>query len=482
MPVSEVVLARDPVVDVNDYVNRGGGVGYQMARALATDGVLAELQHAGLRGRGGAGFPTWRKWQSVLSAAGQTKYVVANGAEGEPGTFKDRAIMRANPYQVVEGLAIAALVMGCDEVFIAVKASFERERVALLRAAHELLDADLIGDLAINVVCGPEEYLFGEEKALLEVIEGRDPQPRQLPPYLHGLYATVPQLGWHSHEPELGHARGDESNPTLVSNVETFANVTHIVARGADWYRTLGTADDHGTIVATVVGDVREPCVVEVELGTTMRELIELAGGVGPGHRVKAVFSGVTNPLLPGDLVDVALTHDAMARAGSGLGAAGFIVYDETACMVEVAAQFSRFLWVESCGQCTACKLGMRPHHQRARPAPAGRCLRVGCAADPAGARGGGRRQPLLPPRRGTAGHRERTPLLPRGLRRPPRTRMPDAARARVPQDHRSRTRHRHLRHPPGRQAARLDLRGLITRAGRGVRAREGAARRYPTC
>ncbi len=358
MPVSEVVLARNPVVDVNDYVDRGGGVGYQMARALATDGVLAELRHAGLRGRGGAGFPVWRKWQSVLSGAGQTRYVVANGAEGEPGTFKDRAIMRANPYQVVEGLAIAALVMECDEVFIAVKASFERERVALLRAAHELLDADLIGDLAVNVVCGPEEYLFGEEKALLEVIEGRDPQPRQLPPYLHGLYATVPQLGWHSHEPEVGHARGDESNPTLVSNVETFANVTHIVARGADWYHTLGTGDDHGTIVATVVGDVREPCVVEVEMGTPLRELIELAGGVGPGHRVKAVFSGVTNPLLPGDLIDVALTHDAMARAGSGLGAAGFIVYDETACMVEVAAQFSRFLWVESCGQCTACKLG----------------------------------------------------------------------------------------------------------------------------
>jgi NADH-quinone oxidoreductase subunit F len=358
MPTAEVVLAQEPVVDIDDYVDRGGGAGYQMARAMRTDGVLAELRHSGLRGRGGAGFPVARKWESVLSAQGTTKYVVGNAAEGEPGTFKDRAIIRANPYQVIEGLAIAAWCLGCGEVFVAVKTSFERERSALVRAAHELLDADLIGDLTITVACGPEEYLFGEEKALLEVIEGRDPQPRQLPPYVHGLYATAPQLGWHSHEPESGHGRGEESNPTLVGNIETFANVTHIIAQGADSYRTFGTGAEPGTVVATVVGDVAIPRTVEIELGTTMRELIDLAGGVASGHRVKAVFSGVTNPLLEGDRLDVALTHAAMAAAGSGLGAAGFIVYDNSACMVEVAEQFSRFLWVESCGQCTACKLG----------------------------------------------------------------------------------------------------------------------------
>jgi NADH-quinone oxidoreductase subunit F len=283
---------------------------------------------------------------------------VCNAAEGEPATFKDRALLRSNPYQVIEGLAIAALAVGTTEVFIALKASFIPEREAVLRAVEELQASGLADDLTVGIVAGPEEYLFGEEKALLEVIEGNDPQPRWLPPYLHGLFATAPQLGWQSHEPEPGHERGEVSNPTLVDNAETLANVPHVVARGADWFRSFGTAQSPGTVVCTMVGDVGRPGVTEVELGTPLRALLESTGGVAPGRSVKAVFSGITNPVLRGDRIDTPLTYEDLTAAGSGLGAAGFVVYDDTACMIDVATAFSRFLWVESCGQCPACKLG----------------------------------------------------------------------------------------------------------------------------
>jgi NADH:ubiquinone oxidoreductase subunit F (NADH-binding) len=353
-----LLLPEVPVTTVDAYLEAGGGRGLEHARSIGPDGVIDAIRRSGLRGRGGAGFPTGRKWQSVRQAPGTTKYVVCNAAEGEPGTFKDRAILRANPYQVVEGLAIAAFAMGAVEVFLALKATFAREREAVIAAAQQLEAAGVLADLTVTIVNGPEEYLYGEESALLEVIEGRDPLPRQVPPYLHGLFATTPQLGWHSHEPERGHARGDESNPTLVNNVETLANATHILARGPEWFRSMGTPESPGTVVATVVGDVVRPGVVEVELGTPLREVIAERGGIAPDRRIKAVFSGVTNAVLPGTAVDVPLAHEPMARAGSGMGAAGFIVYDDTACMVDVARVFARFLWVESCGQCPACKLG----------------------------------------------------------------------------------------------------------------------------
>lgn len=353
-----LLLPEVPVSTVAAYLDAGGGRGLERARSIGPDRVIDTLRRSGLRGRGGAGFPAGRKWDSVAHAPGTTKYVVANGAEGEPGTFKDRAILRANPYQVVEGLAIAALAVGASEVFIALKASFERERDAVIAAAQELEAAGVLADLTVTIVSGPEEYLYGEESALLEVIEGRDPLPRQVPPYLHGLFATSPQLGWHSHEPERGHRRGDESNPTLVNNVETLANAAHILAQGPEWFRSMGTRESPGTVVATVVGDVLRPGVVEVELGTPLREVIAERGGVAPDRRIKAVCSGVTNALLPGTKIDVPLAHEPMARAGSGLGAAGFVVYDDTTCMVDVARVFARFLWVESCGQCPACKLG----------------------------------------------------------------------------------------------------------------------------
>jgi NADH:ubiquinone oxidoreductase subunit F (NADH-binding) len=352
------ILGASAIESLDDYLARGGGAGLEQARSLGPDATVELLAASGLRGRGGAGFPTATKWRSVQRAAGRHRYCVCNGAEGEPGTFKDRAILRANPYQVVEGLAIAALVVGASEVFIALKASFTRERERVLRAVTEMEQAGLLGELSVALVAGPEEYLFGEEKALLEVIEGNDPLPRWLPPYIHGLFATAPQLGWSSHAPEVGHSGGHESNPTLVNNVETLANVTFVLAHGVEAFRSRGTESSPGTVVCTVVGDVARPQVVEVELGTPLRDLLAHCGGPRPGRRIKAVFPGVTNALLTEAQLDTPCTYEDFARAGSGLGAGGFIVYDDSACMVEVAAVFSRFLWVESCGQCPPCKLG----------------------------------------------------------------------------------------------------------------------------
>jgi len=223
-------------------------------------------------------------------------------------------------------------------------------------AAQEMQAAGFAQECEINIVAGPEDYLYGEEKALLEVIEGNDPLPRWLPPYLHGLFATAPQLGWQAHEPEPGADTEGGSNPTLVNNAETLSNIPHIVVRGAEWFRSLGTAASPGTIVCTVVGDVVRPGVVEVELGTPLRQVLDACGGPHPGRAIRAVFSGVSNPVLTASDLDTPLSYEAMEGAGSGLGAAGFIVYDDTACMVEVGRMWSRFLAVESCGQCPPCK------------------------------------------------------------------------------------------------------------------------------
>jgi len=354
----EIVLPARPVASVDDWLGAGGGLGLARARELGPDRTIEELERAGVRGHGGAGFPAATKWRTVRHSPGRHRYAVCNAAEGEPGTFKDRAILRANPYQVVEGLAIAAFVLDAREVFIALKATFARERERVLTAVTEMEEAGLVGDLSIGIVAGPEEYLFGEEKALLEVIEGNDPLPRWLPPYVHGLYATAPQLGWQAHEPEAGHTRGHESNPTAVNNVETLAHVTHVLANGVDWYRALGTALSPGTVVCTVVGDSERDGVVEVECGTPLREVLTMFGAPRPGRTLRAVLPGVTNEVITERLLDVPLSFETFTEVGSGLGAAGFIVYDETACMVDVAAVLSRFLYVESCGQCPPCKLG----------------------------------------------------------------------------------------------------------------------------
>ncbi len=354
------LVPDEAITSMDGYLERGGGAGIARAVELGPRAVLDELDRSGLRGRGGAGFPTGRKWRTIAEAAGRTRYVVCNAAEGEPGTFKDRAILRADPYQVVEGIAIAAFAMGAREAFIGLKASFTRERDAVTRAVVEMEQAGFFDDLSVGIVAGPEEYLFGEEKAMLEVIEGNDPLPRWLPPYLHGLFATSPQLGWEAHAAERGAstATAGGSNPTLVNNVETLANVTNVLAGGADWFRSLGTRESTGNVVCTVSGDVERAGVLEVEFGTPLRDVLAHFGAPRSGRRVKAVLPGVSNAVLPGTRIDVPVSYEGFAAAGSGLGSAGFVVYDDTACMAQLACLLSRFLWVESCGQCPPCKLG----------------------------------------------------------------------------------------------------------------------------
>ena len=354
-------MPEAPVTSVGDYVATGGGRALQLAREKGSGWVVEQLVASGLRGRGGAGFPAGRKWESVASAGPELgdRYVVANGAEGEPGTFKDRPIMRANPYQVVEGLAIAAIVVNAREAFIAVKASFAPEIAALERALTEMAREGLVSDAPISLVTGPEEYLFGEEKALLEVIEGNDPMPRWLPPYLHGLFATTPQEGWQGADRPRSDGERVGSNPTLVNNVESIASVPLILARGPDWYRGIGTPDTPGPLVCTIVGDVERAGFAEIEPGITLREVIEtIGGGVRDGREIKAVLSGVSNPVLTAAALDAPVSYEGLAAAGGGLGSAGFIVYDDTRDMLAVARMVSRFLYVESCGQCRACKFG----------------------------------------------------------------------------------------------------------------------------
>lgn len=344
------LLPPEPVTSLEAYLAAGGGRGLERARQLGPDQTIQEISLARLRGRGGAGFPTGTKWASIRLAPGDTRYAAVNAAEGEPGTFKDRSLLRANPYQLVEGLAIAAVSVGAAEAFVAVKRTFAREITAVETALAEMQAAGML-DVPVRLVLGPDEYLFGEETGMLEVIEGNAPLPRFLPPYQYGLFATALQLGWTPHGSE---ATPRSINATLVNNVETLSNVPHILANGAEWFRQMGTARSPGTVVCTVVGDTVRAGVAEVEMGTALGEVIDhIGGGVAPGRRIKAIFSGVSNPvIMPADLAKP-LTYEDLP-----LGAAGFVVYDDTACIVELAHLLSRFLYVESCGQCPACKLG----------------------------------------------------------------------------------------------------------------------------
>jgi NADH-quinone oxidoreductase subunit F len=349
------VLPDERVSSLADHLRRGGGAGLERAVELGPAGTIEEIRRSGLRGRGGGGFPTHRKWAGVAAQTSGARYVVANGAEGEPGTFKDRAILRRDPYQVIEGLIIAGYAVGASAGFVCTKAAYAEEADALERAAEEMQAAGMCESCSITIVRGPDAYLYGEEKAMLEVIEGRAPLPRVLPPYEHGLFAGGPSEGWEATVRSSGGA-----GPTVVNNVETLAHVGHILREGPEAFRQRGTDESPGTIVCTVVGDVARSGVAEVALGTPVGLVIEAIAGTVDRSNVKAVLSGVANPVLLGDRLDAPLSYEGFRAAGSGLGSAGLIVYGEDACMVEVARQVSRFLAVESCGQCLPCKEGSR--------------------------------------------------------------------------------------------------------------------------
>ncbi|QGG94251.1 NADH-ubiquinone oxidoreductase-F iron-sulfur binding region domain-containing protein [Actinomarinicola tropica] len=351
------VLDPEPVTSLEAYVERGGGAGLEAALRMGGLAVIEELDAAGLRGRGGAGFPTGTKWRTVVENRDPTVAVtvVVNAAEGEPGSFKDRMLLRRNPYRVLEGALIAASVVDADRVVVATKASFTGERDAMEAAMREVEAAGWAPDMALSVVGGPGEYLFGEETALLEVLAGRGPFPRVAPPYRRGIDPTDDT----SAEAELtGPSGPGTGDPALVNNAETMAHVAMILAEGPDWFREVGTADSPGTVVCTISGDVERSGVVEVAMGTPLSEVIALvAGDPRKGRRWSAALSGVASSVLPAELFATPLTYEDMAAAGSGLGAAGFIVLDDGTDLVALAEGVSRFLSIESCGQCLPCKL-----------------------------------------------------------------------------------------------------------------------------
>jgi NADH:ubiquinone oxidoreductase subunit F (NADH-binding) len=354
MPQVDRILDREVVDDLDGYVRAGGGSGLHAALHRSQESIVELVERSGLRGRGGAGFPTGRKWRSVAGRRSTgTPPVVVNAAEGEPGTFKDRILLRRNPYAVLEGALVAAVAIGADEIVVACKASFTHELDRLRTAFEELERAGWTTGFRLRIVEGPGEYLFGEETGLLEVVEGRPPFPRVMAPYRRGLGGR---------DTGTDGASARRPPPTdgpvaLVDNVETLANVPGILHHGVDWYRELGTERSPGTIICTVTGDTRRDGVGEFAMGTTLREVIEsLGAGVGPGREIAAVLSGVSNPPLSAGQLDIPLTYEHMAALGTGLGSGSFIVIDDQTPLRAVAAGVARFLATESCGQCEPCK------------------------------------------------------------------------------------------------------------------------------
>ncbi len=335
------LLPPAPVATLAEHLDAGGGRGLARARELGSDAICDELEAAGLRGRGGAGFPTARKWRGVATTAregGGTVTLVANAAEGEPGTYKDRTLIEQQPYAFLEGICIALEATGAATAHIGIKEKFTTPVSRLTGALEEIRAAGWEHAERIEVVTGPDAYLFGEESAMLEVIEGDLPMPRIVKPFEAGLAAST-----------------TEANPTVVNNVETLTHVAAILAHGADWFREAGTEDSPGTMLFTVVGDVPSPGVYELALGTPLRTLLADVAGA---EDVKAVYSGVSNAVITEAMLDTPLCFDRMREAGSGLGSGGFVVYDHSRSIVDVLSVLVRFLAVESCGQCNACKLG----------------------------------------------------------------------------------------------------------------------------
>jgi NADH:ubiquinone oxidoreductase subunit F (NADH-binding) len=352
------VLDAQPVVDLDAYAGAGGGTALEAALRLGPGPTIEELEASGLRGRGGAGFPTGRKWRTVLEHASDAiqSTVVVNASEGEPGSFKDRMLLRRNPYRILEGALVAAHTVGADSIVVALKASFHPELGRVRQAIDEVEAAGWTKGVGIAVVEGPAEYLYGEETALLEVVDGRAPFPRIAPPYRHGVDELGSEPGSTAGTMMADPGPETPAPPTLVNNAETFAHVPLVLAHGPEWFRELGTADSAGSVVCTVTGSTRRHGVGEFPMGTPLIDVVETLGGGPRSGRIQAVLSGVAHPFLPASELDTPVSYEGMEQAGAGLGAAGFIVFDDADDLVAAAEGVARFLAVESCGQCTPCK------------------------------------------------------------------------------------------------------------------------------
>ena len=336
--------------DLKGYEARGG---YKALRKILTEGisqedVIAEVKKSALRGRGGAGFPTGLKWSFMPRQFPGQKYLACNSDEGEPGTFKDRDILRYNPHSVIEGMAIAAYAMGISVGYNYIHGeiweTYERFEEALEQArAAGYLGNNIMGSnfsFQLHAHQGYGAYICGEETALIESIEGKKGQPRFKPPFpaSYGIYGK----------------------PTTINNTETFAAVPFIIQNGGDWFLELGKPNNGGTKIFSISGDVEKPGNYEIPLGTPFATLLEMAGGMKGGRKIKAVIPGGSSmPVLPGDVMMATdMDYDSIAKAGSMLGSGAVIVMDETRCMVKSLLRLSYFYYEESCGQCTPYREG----------------------------------------------------------------------------------------------------------------------------
>lgn len=336
---------------LDNYIKTGG---YEALKKILVDKISQEdvietVKGSALRGRGGAGFSTGLKWSFMPRTAAGEKYIVCNSDESEPGTFKDRDILRFNPHAVVEGMIIAGYAIGATAGYNYLRGEFHHEPFERFeQALKEAYDAGFLGkdilgsgyDFELYGHLGAGAYICGEETALLESLEGKKGQPRFKPPFPanFGLYGK----------------------PTTINNTETLASVPSIIRNGADWFLNLGKPNNGGMKLFSIAGHVNKPGVYEIPMGTPFKVLLEMAGGVRDGHKLKAVIpGGCSMPVMPADVImECDLDYDSVAKAGSALGSGGVIVMDDTTCMVKALMRLSRFYYAESCGQCTPCREG----------------------------------------------------------------------------------------------------------------------------
>ncbi len=332
---------------LNEYRARGGYQALAQAIKGPAEDVVKIVTDAGLRGRGGAGFPTGKKWQFTREAPEQPRYLVMNGGEDEPGSKKDRVLLENLPHLVVEGVILSAYAIGANQAYLYINARYD---VAIKSITDALDEAKATGywgknilggnfDLDFEIVAAPHNYVAGEDTAVLEVIEGRKPLPRQKPPFP----VTVGLFG----------------KPTSVNNVETLANVAPILLKGAEWYRKFGTAESPGTMIFSLNDDVNRPGVYELPFGTPLRYLIEeCGGGLKSGKKIKAIMPAApSSAFLAPDKIDTPLDHNSMRDAGSALGCGVVKLISEGTCIVEEVLRIADFFTAESCGQCPACRM-----------------------------------------------------------------------------------------------------------------------------
>jgi len=337
--------------NIEEYIGFNGYQALETALTQMTpEQIIKEVTNSGLRGRGGAGFPTGKKWQFCRNEPGRTKYIICNGDEGDPGAFMDRSVLEADPHSVIEGLVIGARAIGAHKGFVYVRSEYplavKRLKVALQQAReYGLLGEDILGtgfDFDLEVVQGAGAFVCGEETALIASIEGRVGRPRQRPPYPS--------------------EKGLWGRPTNINNVETWANVPMIIQRGAKWFASIGTKTSKGTKIFSLVGKINNTGLVEVPMGISMREIIyDIGGGIPQGKEFKAVQTGgPSGGCIPKSMLDLPIDYESLTEAGSMMGSGGMIVMDTETCMVDVARYFINFTQEESCGKCPPCRMGTK--------------------------------------------------------------------------------------------------------------------------